>query len=121
MDSNPAFIQLNQQAYIAALASHYNRSYISGKTDQAELVLQKLEQLEAQKDIVLTENLKREIFYFTSERRVIDYVYSYQFQKAIEQAQKNKKISGAKKMKLRPSNLLLEYYFIALSHFHLKN
>lgn len=120
LEAKKSFIELNPQGYFAALATHYNRCELIGKAEEANALLQKIEQLQTIKTVTLTENLKREIFYFVSERKLIDYAYAFQFQKAIEQAETNKNISNRKKMKLRPSYTLLQYYFTALSHFHLK-
>lgn len=120
LDTKKTFIELNPQGYFAALVTHYNRCELLGKLDEANALLQKIEQLQTVKTITLTENFKREIFYFVSERKMIDHVYSLRFQEAIEQAETNKNTSNRKKMKLRPSYTLLQYYFTALSHFHLK-
>ncbi|HLP21351.1 MAG TPA: hypothetical protein VK174_13660 [Chitinophagales bacterium] len=119
-DENSRFIKLAPHGYLSALATYYNRSYLLGKFAEADMALNKAEGMLALKDVAANHNLRCEIFYLSSERKLMQYAYAGEFTKAVEQFEKNKYTWTRNKMKLRTSYYLLQYYFAALSHFYLR-
>lgn len=119
IESNRYFIKAHPQVYLAALATHYNRCYALDYKKEATQMLEQAEQLLNAKGPHITEGLRGEVFYFVSERYLMQYAYDYKFKEAIAQAAKNKEYFTRKKLNLRPAYHIIQYYFTAISHFNL--
>lgn len=119
LENNRHYMKVHPQVYLATLATHYNRCYALDYIKEASEMLKQAEDMLKFKKPALSEGLKTEVFYFVSERYLMQYAYDNRFKEALQQAEKNRDFYTRKKLTLRPSYHIIQHYFTALSHFHL--
>lgn len=119
LENNKHYMKVHPQVYLATLATHYNRCYALEYTKEASEMLKLAEDMLKFKKPSLSEGLKTEVFYFVSERHLMQYAYDNKFKEALQQSEKNRDYYTRKKLQLRPSYHIIQHYFTALSHFHL--
>lgn len=107
------------QMFLAVYISYYSRSFLN-KTENAENILKQIDEIQYSKKLNIPEDVRVQAFLFSSEIRLLLHIDKRNFKKVIEIFNQNKKVLNHNTSDIKMSYFLIQYFCVALAHFHLK-
>jgi hypothetical protein len=117
LETTPGAIEQNRQTYFSFLANMFNKAVSVDKTDEAIVLVDKLEKFMKASEGLLPYSQFREMRTFFIERKLLMFAYSSNYTAAIEFAESVLREIETPKTGLRQANLIVFYYFLSISCF----
>jgi hypothetical protein len=107
------------QMFMAVYFSFFSRSFLN-KTNDVQSILSEIDELQFSKKLNIPDDVRAQSFIFTSEARLLINIDAQKYQDVINSFNQNQKYLKTHSAYIKKSNLLIQYYCVALAYFHLK-